>query len=452
VRSWEVVEVVPFVDEGLGNSSYLVDLGDGSALTVDPSRDPTPYLAEAKRRGLRIRFAAETHLHADFISGCRDLSAVGTTLIAPADADLRFEHRGVADGEELDLGGLTLRAISTPGHTPEHLSYVLFDAGRPLALFTGGALIVGSIARTDLISPDQTQPLTRTAYRSARMLLDGYPEDLAVYPTHGGGSFCSVSVSSERTTFIGTERRTNVVSGSEEEGFVDAFLRSLGTYPPYFLRSRTINQNGAPLGAHRRTLTPLTVDDVARSVAEDGLVIDVRPFEAFARGHIPGSISIELRPQFASWLGWVVTADTPIVFVVDEGQDRVDVLRQTLKIGYDAIEGELLGGFEAWRAAGRPVATIDLRAVPDREGTLIDVRQATEVAAGRIRGAVAVEAGSVAEAPLPDGTLTLYCGHGQRGMTAASLLERTGRSDLNVLVGGPSEWSEATGEPLEVSA
>jgi glyoxylase-like metal-dependent hydrolase (beta-lactamase superfamily II)/rhodanese-related sulfurtransferase len=447
-----MIEVVPFVDEGLGNSSYLVDLGDGSALAVDPSRDPTPYLAEAKRRGLHVRFAAETHLHADFISGGRDLSAEGATLIAPAGADLRFEHRSVGEGEDLDLGGLALHAISTPGHTPEHLSYLLLDAGRPLALFTGGALIVGSIARTDLTSPEQAQLLTHAAYRSARMLLDGYPEDLAVYPTHGGGSFCSVSGSSERTSSVGVERRTNLVCSSDEEAFVDAFLRSLGTYPPYFLRSRTINQNGAPLGAHRRTLMALTVEDVSRSATDGAVVVDVRPFEAFARGHIPDSISIELRPQFASWLGWVVTADTPIIFVADERQDRTELLRQTLKIGYDVIEGELLGGFEAWRSAGQPVATIDLRAVPDSEGTMVDVRQASEVAAGKIRGAVAVEAGSVADAQLPDGPLTLYCGHGQRGMTAASLLERAGRADLNVLVGGPNDWSEATGEPLEVSA
>jgi rhodanese-related sulfurtransferase len=283
------------------------------------------------------------------------------------------------------------------------------------------------------------------------MLLDVHPAELAVYPTHGGGSFCSVSGSTERTSSIATERRTNIVSITDEQTFFDAFLPSLGTFPPYFLQTRTINQNGTPVGAHRRSLPRLSADDVARSTAEGGVVIDVRPFEAFAEGHVPGSISIELRPQFASWLGWVVGADTPLVFVVDDGQDRVDLMRQTSKIGYDAIAGELLGGPDAWRAAGRPVATIDLLPVPERVGVLVDVRQASEVASGKIRGASAVEAGSITSRSLPEGPLTLYCGHGQRGMTAASLLERTGRTGLNVLVGGPDEWSEATGEPLEVS-
>lgn len=446
-----MTDIIEFEDEGLGNTSYLVDLGDGSALAVDPTRDPTPYLDEAARRGLRVRFVSDTHLHADFVSGGRDLAAEGATFLAPDGAGLRFDHRPVRDDDEIDLGGLSLRAIGTPGHTPEHLSYLISEGARPIALFTGGGLIAGSVARTDLISADQTGALTRAAFRSARSLLETYPPDLAVYPTHGGGSFCAVSGSSERTSTIGTERERNLVSQLDEDAFVEAFLESLGTFPSYFLRLRTINRDGPTPGSHARSLAPLGPDAVERSVLSGSVVVDVRPFEAFGGGHLPGSISIELRPQFASWLGWVVPLETPIVFVVDERQDRADLLRQAFKIGHDAIEGELVGGIDTWRAAGRPLATIDLLEVPRREGALVDVRQRSEVATGMIPGAAAVEAAGVSSETLPGGPLTLYCGHGQRGMTAASLLEREGRSDLHVLVGGPNDWAEATGEALETA-
>lgn len=444
-----MAEVIPVVDEGLGNSSYLVDLGDGSALVVDPNRDPTPYLDEAAQRGLRIRFTADTHLHADFISGSRDLAVEGAYILAPEGAALSFEHRGLRDGEEIDLGGLRLRAIATPGHTPEHLTYLLSDGPAVLALFTGGAVIVGSVARTDLISDHETEALTRAAYRSARTLLDAYPAELDVYPTHGAGSFCSVSGSSKRTTTIGAERDSNPVYGGDEDVFVTGFLQSLGTFPPYFLRSRATNQSGAPVGTHKRSMSPLAPLHVARAVADGAVVIDARPFEDFGRGHIPGSISVELRPQFASWLGWVATPDTRLVFVANENQDRADLMRQSLKIGFDAIEGEVAGGIEGWQVAGFDIAAIDLLDVPEHEGALIDVRQVAELAGGMIPGALNAEVGSIVDTPLPDGPLTLYCGHGQRGMTAASLLERDGRRGLNVLVGGPIEWADSSGERLE---
>ena len=191
-------DVHTIVEEGLGNASYLVDLGDGRTLVIDPSRDPQPYLEEARRRGLQIAFAAETHLHNDFVSGSIELMALGATVLAPAEASLEFPHRAMHDGEEIDLGGLTLRGLATPGHTPEHLSYVLLDDSRPLAVFTGGALLRGSVGRTDLLGPDQTEALTRALYRSVRERLFVLPDDLTVHPTHGaGGSFCAAVPTSE---------------------------------------------------------------------------------------------------------------------------------------------------------------------------------------------------------------------------------------------------------------
>ncbi len=224
------MDIVPIIDTGLGNSSYLVDLGDGSALVVDPERDPTPYLEAAEQRNLRLRFAVETHLHADFVSGSRELMAAGAALLAPAGSDLSFDYRRLDDGDDIDLGGLTLRAIATPGHTPEHLAYLLLDNPVPVGLCSGGTLITGGVARTDLLSPHLTEPLARAAFRSIRDRLLVLPDDLPVYPTHGAGSFCSTTPTGERTTTIGRERRSNPLLQVEtEEEFVATLLGGLGS-------------------------------------------------------------------------------------------------------------------------------------------------------------------------------------------------------------------------------
>lgn len=198
--------ITPFVDEGLGNSSYVVDLGEGRGLVIDPVRDVEPYARFAAEHHLELAYSLETHLHADFVSGSRELTKLGATILAPRGADLAFPHRPLEDDEQYNLGGLTLRAVGTPGHTPEHLSFLLLDGRRPLALFSGGALIVGSVARTDLISPEQTEPLARSLFRALRDRILPLPDDVPVYPTHGAGSFCSGPSTAERTTTIGQER------------------------------------------------------------------------------------------------------------------------------------------------------------------------------------------------------------------------------------------------------
>jgi len=224
---------VALVDEGLGNSSYLVDLGDGRALVVDPERDPGPYLAAAQRRGLTVAYAAETHLHADFVSGSRELAAQGAQVLAAAAGGTGFPHRGLGDGDEADLGGLTLRALATPGHTPEHLAYLILDAGRPLALFSGGSLLVGAVARTDLIGPERTGELARALWRSLHERILTLPDDLPVFPTHGAGSFCSAPAGAERTTTIGREKAGNpLLAAPGEDAFVKMLLGGLGSYPP----------------------------------------------------------------------------------------------------------------------------------------------------------------------------------------------------------------------------
>jgi hydroxyacylglutathione hydrolase len=448
----------PVVDEGLGNSAYVVELGDGRALVIDPARDPTPYLALARWRRLQIAYAAETHLHADFLTGSRELAAAtGTQILAPRRGGLCFPHRGLEDGEDVHLGGLTLRTLATPGHAPEHISYLLLDDRQPVALFSGGALLVGAVARTDLAGPELTEPLARAAYRSLHQRLLSLPDALGVYPTHGAGSFCSAPIGGERTTTIGAERRHNrLLDAPDEDAFVAQLLAGFGSYPPYFLRLRERNRVGPELlGPDWRVLPLLPTEQVRQHLAGGRMLVDIRPIGAFAAGHIPGGISIELRPQFASWLGWLLDDGQPLVFVMDEDQDRGELARQCRTIGYDHLVGELGGGMAAWRAAGLPEAQLPLveaEQLDNQPARVLDVRQTSEVADGHLPDAVTVELGALAgdrpPAELPDGPVTVMCSHGQRAMTAASLLARAGHQDLRVALGGPKEWQRATGRAL----
>jgi hydroxyacylglutathione hydrolase len=447
-------EVHPVVDEGLGNSSYLVDLGDGQALVVDPVRDPVTYLELARERRLRVTHAVETHLHADFVSGSRELAARGAQVVAARAAGLRFPYQGLEDEEELDLGGLRLRAVAAPGHTPEQLAWLLLDGARPLALFSGGALLVGGVARTDLISPDQTEALTRAAWRSLQRLR-ALPDGLPVYPTHGAGSFCTAPGNAERTTTIGAERAHNpLLAAPDEDAFAERLLGGLGSFPPYFLRLREVNRHPRLLGAGDRTLPALPVERVRRLLEDGAALVDVRAVGEFAAGHPAGALSIALRPAFATWLGWLVEADRPLVFVLGREQDRAELVRQCRNIGYERLAGELAGGMAAWSDAGLPQGHLEQVGPGAVAGPVLDVRQASEVAAGHLPGAFAVELGALgmdrgAIDGLPAGPLTVMCGHGERAMTAASLLAGAGRRDLRVVVGGGAvEWSAATGRPL----
>ena len=439
-----------FVDEGLGNSSYLIDVGEGRAVIIDPSRHPGQYLAEAERRGLRVAFTVETHLHADFVSGSRELAALGATVVAPAAGGLEFPARGLVHGEALDLGGLHLRGLATPGHTPEHLSYVLEESGRPVALFSGGSLLVGAVARTDLIAPDQTEPLARQLWRSLHERILSLPDDLPVYPTHGAGSFCSAPAGGERTTTIGAEKRANpLLAAPDEDAFVELLLGGLGSYPPYFLRLRDVNRRGPIVfGAGDPRLPLLAADEVRARVARGALVVDTRSVEAFAAGHIAGSLSIPLRDVFATWLGWLVPAEAPIVFVVDDTAAAVHAAIEARKVGYEQLEGVVAGGVDAWP---EPLARISLERAGRAAGTVVDVRQRNEYDAGHIPGALHVELGDVGRTTVPDGPVSVMCGHGERAMSAASMLERAGHRDVTVLTGGPDDWSRARGESLATS-
>jgi glyoxylase-like metal-dependent hydrolase (beta-lactamase superfamily II)/rhodanese-related sulfurtransferase len=443
----------PLVDEGLGNTSWLVDLGDRRALAVDPPRDLRALRAVADRGGLTVAFVADTHLHADFLSGAVQLAATDrATILASAAGHRAFDHHRLGEGDEVDLGGLTLRALGTPGHTDEHLSFLLCDGPAPLGVFTGGSLIVGSAARTDLLGADRTGELARAQYASLRRLA-ALPDATAVWPTHGAGSFCSAPSGAARSSTIGTERATNpLLAAPDADTFVARLLAGLGSYPRYFAWLAEVNRCGPPVVTDPPTLTGLDVAAVCRLRADGAVVMDVRPVADIAAGHITGAVANPLRPQFATWLGWLIRPDTPVVIVRNPDQDPADILWPARNIGFDRLVGELDGGMAAWRAAGGAVTTTAL-VHPDQlpERGVLDIRQHAEYAAGHLPGAAHIELGHLSDMAdaVPDGeAVTVMCGHGERAITAATLLERAGHRDLRVLVGGAEDWAEATGHIL----
>jgi hydroxyacylglutathione hydrolase len=452
--------LIPLIDEGLGNCAYLVDLGDGRALAVDVSVDLRAARATVERRGLVIGFAADTHLHADFVSGARQLAATeGATVLASAAGRRRFEHVALADEDEVDLGGLTLRALATPGHTDEHLSFLLLDGARPLGVFTGGSLIVGAAARTDLSAPpgadpDRTRELAHAQYRSIQRLA-ALPDEVAVWPTHGAGSFCSAPAGGDRLSTIGAERLHNpLLRATGPDDFADRLIAGLGSFPTYFLRLPEVNRSGPavlPAGA-----APAWLDaaEVRAALAAGAIVVDVRPVADFAAGHIPGSLSIALRPQFATWLGWLIDADTPWVVLGDPAHDLDDARWQAVKIGHQAPLGATTIG--AWDG---PLATLPLLPPGEIAGRrVLDVRQDSEYDAGHLPGAVHIELGDLPTTPYgdageageagEDAPSVVMCGHGERATTAASLLLAKGHRDVAVLAGGPEDWAEVTGRRL----
>jgi hydroxyacylglutathione hydrolase len=440
--------VIPVVDKGLGNSSYLVELGEHRALAVDASLDLRALRAEVDRRDLRVRFAADTHLHADFLSGAVQLAAVdGARVLASAAGRREFAHQGLREGDEVDLGGLTLRALATPGHTGEHLSFELLDGSAVVGVFTGGSLIVGGAARTDLAGADRTEELTRLQYRSLQRLTR-LPDATKVWPTHGAGSLCTAPRGAERTSTIGQEKSSNLLLTATDEGtFVGRLLSGLGSFPPYFLRLAEANRRG-PAVIHDPTVAALDASKVSALVDSGAVLIDVRPVRDFAAGHIPDALSIPLRPQFASWLGWLQEPDVPFVVVRNADQDLAEVTWQALKIGLNQPLGELAGGMASWD--GPTIATPLVRANEIGERPVLDVRQLSEFETGHIPEATHIELGDLASrtADVPPGPVVVMCGHGQRAMTAASILQRTGNRAVRVLVDSAEDWATATGRAL----
>jgi hydroxyacylglutathione hydrolase len=452
-----------FVDQGLGNSAYLlISETDHSAALIDPLRDVDQYVNVACQEGARITHVFETHVHNDFLSGSRELAAAtGARIVASAAAGLEFDHQPVRDCDVVALGEVRLSVLATPGHTPEHVSYLSRDTSRPgdpPVLFSGGSLLVGAVSRTDLLGHEHATGLAHELYRSLHERILPLGDDVVVYPTHGAGSFCTAAASAESTTTIGRERRTNLfLQEPDPAAFAQRLHSSMPSYPTYFLRMRALNQRGPQVLGGVPRLAPLTPLDVRARQQRGQAVVDMRSIHDYARGHIPRAFHVELRAAFGSWIGWVVPFGVPIILLSETKLVHEYAVRQLIRIGYDELPGYLDGGMDAWTNAGLPVATtakLTMRELRERLGRgeplfVVDVRQAHEWQNGHLPHAVLREAGDLPKgfSELPHGrTIAAHCGHGERAATAVSLLEQRGYTDLALVTGGLDEWRAAGGE------
>ncbi|MDL1944469.1 MBL fold metallo-hydrolase [Chloroflexi bacterium CFX2] len=444
--------IKPFVDTGLGNSAYLIGSHETKkGILIDPLRDVDRYLSAASELGLTLTHVLDTHLHADFVSGNREIAhQTGAVIGASAEAKVGFDHQPLTEDSVIDLGAFQIRVMSTPGHTPEHISFLILepDGKTPSALFSGGALIVGGAARTDLLTPELTQPLARHLYHTIHEKLLKLPDELEVFPTHGAGSFCVAPASSDRTTTIGRERKTNALAQPQsEEEFVKRALTGLPSYPTYYKYMREINQRGAKILGGVPVLKPLSAGEV-KAMLDDGVVVlDVRHNKPFGEGHIPNSYGIRHDAPLTTWAGWLIPFGSRILLVAESADHRLSATRQLIRIGYDNLVGYLDGGIEAW-AREYPVETIpsmDARELRERlnEVMLVDVRQRAEWDAGHIPGAIHFEGGRIAWEDLPfphDKPLAIQCASGNRSMSAISVLRRRGYRNVIQVEGGITKW------------
>jgi hydroxyacylglutathione hydrolase len=441
-----------FVDKGLGNSAYLIGSHDTKkGILVDPLRDVDQYIHAASERGLQLTHVLDTHLHADFVSGNRELAhQTGAVIGASAEASLDFEHQPLTEESVIDLGAFQIRVMTTPGHTPEHISFLIVDpdSKAPSALFSGGALIVGGAARTDLLTPELTKPLAQQLYHTIHEKLLKLPDSLDVFPTHGAGSYCIAPASSERTTTIGNERVTNSLAlAHSEREFVQRALMGLPSYPTYYKYLREVNQRGPKVWGRIPALKPLSAGEVKTLMDEGVVVLDVRHGKLFGAGHIPGSYGIRADAPLTTWAGWLIPFGSRIVLVAESIEQTIIAIRQLIRIGYDNLVGILQGGIDAW-AREYPVETIpgmNVKELRERldEVMLIDVRQRSEWEQEHIAGAIHFEGGRVAWEDLPfphDRPLAIQCSSGNRSMSVSSVLRRRGYRNVIQVEGGITKW------------
>jgi hydroxyacylglutathione hydrolase len=446
---------------GLGDSTYLL-VHDGVGVIVDPQRDIERFLHAARAADAEIRLVLETHVHNDYVSGGRALAAeVGARLLLPAAAGVAFEHGPAFHLEDLPLeAGLLIRPIHTPGHTPEHVSYLVLLDGQAVALFSGGSLLVGSAGRSDLLGSARARQLARLQFGSVQRLAR-FPDEIGLFPTHGAGSFCTSAAAGETTSTIGAEKRSNpVLAYQEAEDFADGQLSSLQPYPRYYAQMASLNILGAPRLPEQsvRELSPAEVAALEPAT----WVVDARPRQNFAAAHIPGSLGIELEDDFATWIGWLLPFDARLVLVLDADQDVQEARVQLGRIGFENVVG-FVRGLDAWRAEERPLAhfpSVDRLTFADairrgRAGLLLDVRSPAEWAAGHLTGAVHrylpdLVDGMPAEIA-PGAEVWVACASGYRASIAAGLLERAGARPVVLSPGGVPDVLAAL-EPGGVAA
>jgi hydroxyacylglutathione hydrolase len=446
------MKIERFEVAGLAQYSYVVS-DRGEAVVIDPIRDVERYVEYAEREGLRIRAVVETHIHADFAAG--SLALVETTgaelALSGYDDGERYvyamSHRRLMDGDAVTVGGVRLEALFTPGHTPEHMSFLLRDeSGELRAIFSGDFLFAGALGRPDLLGEEAKIGLARELYKSVRERIAALPDELAVYPGHGAGSLCGAGMSDRAETTIGHERRTNPFFGYGEEEFVDRILASVPPMPSYYPRMKELNANGAPVLRELPGGVALSAAQLDELRA-DATLLDVRDIEAFAHGHLNGAINLGVDGNLSTWAGWLLDPTKPIVLIGD-GSDEEAARIALVRVGLDSIVGHLEGGMRTWLEAGMPVETTDEMAasqVIQQLGKLLvlDVRNDSEFAHGSISGARHIALGELAGrlGELERGRpVVTVCESGYRAGAAASLLQAAGLEGVSTMTGGMAAW------------
>jgi hydroxyacylglutathione hydrolase len=452
----------------LAHASYLLG-SEGEAVVVDPQRDVDLYLKAAEDHGLKIRHIFETHLHADFVSGHKELAArTGAKIYFGAKAGARFEHVAVHDGFELRFGKARITVLETPGHTPESICLLVTDdekGPRPWAVLTGDTLFLGDVGRPDLSRTHTPEQLAGRLYDSLHSKLLTLPDEVAVYPAHGAGSLCGRNMRAERSSTIGTERLTNyALKIPTREEFVRQLTSNLPTRPDYFLQDAEINRGGAPALSELPELRAIAPAELNALLEEGVIALDVRPGDQFASGHVPGSVNIALSGQFASWAGTILGLSSRPVLIAETPEQLSESRLRLARVGIEAERGYLAGGVAGWKQAGFEVATLPQITVQKLQKGLsgnrmrvLDVRREAEWMAGHLDRAdwwpldrFRVSSPEV-DLSVP---LAVHCQSGYRSMIACSLLQRAGFDNVINVTGGFAAWLDAklpvvTGAPVE---
>lgn len=430
------MDVEVFVTGGLGDNSYLLISGDEAAV-IDPQRDAWRFLRAAHARRVVVRAVLETHVHNDYVSGAHEIrAATGAQIIAPAKGQYEFPHRPADEGDDVMVGDLRVTAMATPGHTFEHISWLVSESGAPAAVFTGGSLLVGSAGRPDLLGEQHTASLTRAQYDTLQRLAT-LPGGVRVLPTHGAGSFCVAAMpATQRTSTIAAEQEDNPLTAPGLPEFTTELCSELMAYPAYYAHMAPVNRRGAPVLGGVPEVPVLTVPQFRAQAAAGARIVDARDRDEFAAGHIPGSVNIELNSGFGSYVGWMVPFGAPVILVLPDPVEAsaAEAVTQLLRIGWSQVPGYLADGISAWTGSMRsyPTASVpDLCDAMTRRENLqvLDVRQELEWAWGTIPGSRTV---FVADLPRQLDTIPrdrpawVICSNGHRASIAASLLDAAG--------------------------
>lgn len=439
----------------LAQASYFIG-SEGVAAVVDPQRDVDVYLREARDHGFTIKYVIETHLHADFVSGHRELAALtGAQIYLGAKARATFPHVEVHDGDEIGFGKCRLQFLETPGHTLESISIVVIDQDapeHPKAVLTGDTLFIGDVGRPDL--GGDPKDLAAMLYDSLHQKLLTLPDDVAVFPAHGAGSLCGRAMSEDRSSTIGRERRTNyALQAPDKASFVDLLTSELPDRPAYFATDVEINRTGASLLSELKDSAPMTAFDVLQAQKRGAIVLDTRDEDAFGAGHVPGAINISLDGQFASWAGTIIGLEAPVVILAADDRRVTETRMRLARVGIENIVGYVKDGIEGWKSAGMPLNTIPQldpkqfsELIADPKVQVVDVRRPSEWESGHIAGAVHMPLNHLLRTLGEldrNRPVAVHCKSGYRSTIATSLLERADFHTLINLRGGFDAWREA---------